>query len=167
MRAACAGSALRRGAVYRTFAILPWVFGQVSSGLGRLRRWGVVRRLLKPLDLSTLDADRLLLSRVTTPAILAIVYFLLFTSRRLHALFGRDALGRPDARATYRVARPGLTDSHGEAVLKLHFVGVLGGFMRERGCLWLAPIILLYVLLVALLVLAEGSSIAPFIYTLF
>ena len=40
-------------------------------------------------------------------------------------------------------------------------------FMRERKKFWLAPIIVLMVALGALLVLAQGSAIAPFIYTLF
>ena len=43
----------------------------------------------------------------------------------------------------------------------------LWAFMRERKKYWLAPIILIMVLLGALLVLAQGSAIAPFIYTLF
>lgn len=40
-------------------------------------------------------------------------------------------------------------------------------FMRERKKFWLAPIIIMMVALGALLVLAQGSAIAPFIYTLF
>ncbi len=43
----------------------------------------------------------------------------------------------------------------------------LWAFMRERKKFWLAPIMLIMVLLGALLVLAQGSAIAPFIYTLF
>ena len=43
----------------------------------------------------------------------------------------------------------------------------LWGYMRENKKLWLAPIMLMLVLLGALVVLAEGSAIAPFIYTLF
>ena len=43
----------------------------------------------------------------------------------------------------------------------------LWGFMRERKKFWLAPIILVMVCLGGLLVLAQGSAIAPFIYTLF
>ncbi len=43
----------------------------------------------------------------------------------------------------------------------------LWSFMRERKKFWLAPIILVMVLLGALLVLAQGSAMAPFIYTLF
>jgi len=43
----------------------------------------------------------------------------------------------------------------------------LWGYMRENKKLWLAPILLLLVLFGALIVFAEGSAIAPFIYTLF
>ena len=43
----------------------------------------------------------------------------------------------------------------------------LWAFMKERKKFWLAPIILLMVLLGSLLVFAQGSAIAPFIYTLF
>ena len=40
-------------------------------------------------------------------------------------------------------------------------------FMRERKKYWLAPIIIVLVLLGGLLVFAQGSAVAPFIYTLF
>lgn len=43
----------------------------------------------------------------------------------------------------------------------------LWGFMRVRKKFWLAPIILIMVLLGALIVLTQGSAVAPFIYTLF
>ena len=43
----------------------------------------------------------------------------------------------------------------------------LWAFMRERKKFWLAPIVVVMVLLGALIVLAQGSAIAPFIYTLF
>ncbi len=43
----------------------------------------------------------------------------------------------------------------------------LWGFMKERKKFWLMPIILILVLLGGLLVLAQGSAVAPFIYTLF
>ena len=41
------------------------------------------------------------------------------------------------------------------------------GFLKERKKWWLLPIIILLVLLGLLIVLTEGSAIAPFIYTLF
>ena len=40
-------------------------------------------------------------------------------------------------------------------------------FMRERKKFWLAPILFVMVLLGGLIILAQGSAIAPFIYTLF
>lgn len=43
----------------------------------------------------------------------------------------------------------------------------LWGFMRVRKKFWLAPIVLIMLLLGGLLILAEGSAIAPFIYTIF
>ena len=43
----------------------------------------------------------------------------------------------------------------------------LFGYMRERKKLWLAPLVLLLVLLGALIVLTQGSVLAPFIYTVF
>ena len=43
----------------------------------------------------------------------------------------------------------------------------LWAFMRERKKYWLAPIIVVMLLLGALIVLAQGSAVAPFIYTLF
>jgi hypothetical protein len=40
-------------------------------------------------------------------------------------------------------------------------------FMRERKKFWLAPIMVVMILLGSLVVLAQGSAVAPFIYTLF
>ena len=47
------------------------------------------------------------------------------------------------------------------------FLVELWTFLRVRKKLWLAPIILIMVLLGGLLILAQGSVVAPFIYTLF
>ena len=43
----------------------------------------------------------------------------------------------------------------------------LWGFMKVRKKFWLAPIIIILLLLGALIVLSQGSAVAPFIYTLF
>lgn len=40
-------------------------------------------------------------------------------------------------------------------------------FMKERKKFWLAPIIIILLLLGVLVVFVQGSAIAPFIYTLF
>lgn len=47
------------------------------------------------------------------------------------------------------------------------FIKEMWAFLRTRKKLWLAPIIAVMVLLGGLLVLAQGSVVAPFIYTLF
>ena len=47
------------------------------------------------------------------------------------------------------------------------FLKELLAFLQARKKLWLAPIILIMVALGGLMVLAEGSVLAPFIYTLF
>jgi hypothetical protein len=49
----------------------------------------------------------------------------------------------------------------------IDFLKDLWDFMRERKKFWLAPIVLVMVLLGALIVLSQGSAVAPFIYTLF
>ena len=49
----------------------------------------------------------------------------------------------------------------------VEFLSDLWQFMRQRKKFWLAPIIFVMVLLGALIVFAQGSAIAPFIYTLF
>ncbi|MGB0909715.1 MAG: DUF5989 family protein [Nitrospirales bacterium] len=49
----------------------------------------------------------------------------------------------------------------------LEFFGELWAFMRERKKFWLAPILIMLLLLGGLIVLTEGSAVAPFIYTLF
>ncbi len=43
----------------------------------------------------------------------------------------------------------------------------LWAFMRVRKKWWLAPILITMVLLSALIVLTQGSAVAPFIYALF
>ena len=43
----------------------------------------------------------------------------------------------------------------------------LWAYMRERKKWWLAPILIVLLLVGALLVFAQGSALAPFIYTLF
>jgi Family of unknown function (DUF5989) len=49
----------------------------------------------------------------------------------------------------------------------LELLGDLWQYMRARKKYWLAPIVVVMVLLGALIVLAQGSAVAPFIYTLF
>jgi hypothetical protein len=43
----------------------------------------------------------------------------------------------------------------------------LWAFLRMRKKYWLAPIMLMLVVFGGLIILAQGSAVAPFIYTLF
>jgi hypothetical protein len=47
------------------------------------------------------------------------------------------------------------------------FLDDLWQFMRQRKKFWLAPIVVVMAMLGALIVFAQGSAVAPFIYTLF
>ena len=49
----------------------------------------------------------------------------------------------------------------------MSFLAELWRFLRVRKKLWMLPIILVMLVLGGLMILAQGSAIAPFIYTLF
>ena len=49
----------------------------------------------------------------------------------------------------------------------MEFFKDLWDFMRIRKKFWLAPIIIVLLLLGGLILLAEGTAVAPFIYTIF
>ena len=50
---------------------------------------------------------------------------------------------------------------------RISIFGELWAFMRARKKWWLLPIIVVMVLVGSLLVFAQGSALAPFIYTIF
>ena len=49
----------------------------------------------------------------------------------------------------------------------MSFIAGLWAFMKARKKFWLLPIPIMVVILGGLLVLSQGSAVAPFIYTLF
>ena len=49
----------------------------------------------------------------------------------------------------------------------MSFVREMWVFMRVRKKLWLLPILIVFSLFGGLLVLTQGSAVAPFIYTMF
>jgi hypothetical protein len=49
----------------------------------------------------------------------------------------------------------------------MYFLAELWKFLRVRKKFWLLPIMIVMLLMGALLIFAQGSAIAPFIYTLF
>jgi len=50
---------------------------------------------------------------------------------------------------------------------KLSILKEFWGFLRVRKKWWLAPIIIVFLLLGLLIFLSQGTAVAPFIYTLF
>ncbi|MBT5873310.1 MAG: hypothetical protein HOH43_07805 [Candidatus Latescibacteria bacterium] len=50
---------------------------------------------------------------------------------------------------------------------KLSIFAELWAFMKVRKKWWLAPILVMLILLSTLIVMTQGSALAPFIYTLF
>jgi hypothetical protein len=46
-------------------------------------------------------------------------------------------------------------------------VGELWAFMKERKKWWLLPVIVVMLIVGTLLIFAQGSALAPFIYTIF
>ena len=50
---------------------------------------------------------------------------------------------------------------------KLQIVSEFFQFMKERKKWWLGPIVVLLLLLGLLMVLTQGSAVAPFVYALF
>ena len=49
----------------------------------------------------------------------------------------------------------------------MSFIAELFSFLRVRKKFWLLPIILMMALFGGLVVLSQGSAVAPFIYTIF
>lgn len=49
----------------------------------------------------------------------------------------------------------------------MSFLAEFWAFLRERKKFWLVPILLILVAFGGLVVLSQGSAVAPFIYTLF
>ena len=49
----------------------------------------------------------------------------------------------------------------------MEFLKELWTFLRVRKKLWLAPIIVVMLILGGLLIIAQGSVLAPFVYTIF
>jgi hypothetical protein len=49
----------------------------------------------------------------------------------------------------------------------MSFLAELWAFLRERKKMWMLPMLVMMLALGGLLILAKGSAVAPFIYTLF
>ncbi len=49
----------------------------------------------------------------------------------------------------------------------MSFLSELWSYMRDRKKFWLAPILIIMLVFGGLVILAKGSAVAPFIYTIF
>ncbi len=49
----------------------------------------------------------------------------------------------------------------------MSFLAELWAFMRERKKYWMIPILVMLVIFGGLIVLVQGTAVAPFIYTIF
>jgi hypothetical protein len=67
------------------------------------------------------------------------------------------------------IAHPWRTSKRfrGSTMSKISILSEFWSFLKTRKKWWLAPIIIFLILLGALIILTEGSAIAPFIYALF
>lgn len=60
-----------------------------------------------------------------------------------------------------------LNDQSSEQTLHMEFLSDLWQFMMERKKWWLIPMIIAFVLLGLILIFAQSSAVAPFIYPVF
>ncbi|MFO1059493.1 MAG: DUF5989 family protein [Dongiaceae bacterium] len=49
----------------------------------------------------------------------------------------------------------------------MSFLAEIWSYMRVRKKFWLAPLVIIMVIFGGLVILAKGSAVAPFIYTIF
>ena len=113
----------------------------------------------------------LILGKFISPIVMGTIFFLIFTPIAiLMRLFGRDELLlRFKKKPSYWTKRNEdiLSKSFRNQFWFMDILIELWNFLRVRKKLWLAPIIVVLVILGGLLILAQGSVVAPFIYTLF
>ena len=99
-------------------------------------------KLLSPLNKSWIKLGEIL-GIIIAPIVMALVYFVVLTPISIIVrIFGKDLLG-------------------------LKFLKEFWEFLRERKKYWLLPIIIVLALFGILIVLSQGSAVAPFIYTIF
>jgi len=108
---------------------------------------------------------------INTRILLGLIFYLIFTPVGLvMRLSGRDPLTQRIDRAadSYWVDRsPILLENQDQRVNKISILAEFWYFLKVRKKFWLMPIFVILVLLGILLVFAQTSPLAPFIYTLF
>ena len=117
----------------------------------------------------------LLLHRIVNPIVMGIIFYGAITPLGLVMRWaGRDPLRlrrdpapRPTGSSGDRRGRHRTPWPISSEVIMASFVKELWMFMRVRRKFWMLPILLLLALFGGLIVLTQGTAIAPFIYTLF
>ena len=66
-----------------------------------------------------------------------------------------------------RGLNPHLSKINFREILDMEFIREFWAFLRVRKKLWLAPVIIVMLVLGGLIILTEGTVVAPFVYTLF
>ena len=133
-----------------------------------------VPAVFRPMAVLWLNFSRLL-GEVVSRILLSIVYFAVVTPIGiLRRLRGNDSLHLYRFKKsnesvmlerTHKFEGRDLVRPYSEE--NMEFVNDLWNFLRERKKFWLLPLVLILLMFGALVVLASGSAIAPFIYTLF
>ena len=115
-----------------------------------------------------------LLGIIVSPIVLGMIFFGMFMPIAFFLrLKGRDELRlKFNNKSSHWISRSKQIESTLQTaiLIKANIMEVLKelwAFLRVRKKLWLAPIIIVMLILGGLLILAQGSVVAPFIYTLF
>ncbi len=116
----------------------------------------------------------LLLHRIVNPVVLGAMFFIVITPMAFFLrMLGKNLLQLkfdPEAKTYWIVRDPPAHRQNPSAVNSevIHvFLAEIWAFARERKKFWLLPMLFMLVVFGGLLILAKGSAVAPFIYTVF
>ena len=126
-------------------------------------------KILSPINKAWIKFGEFL-GAIIAPVIMAIVYFVVLTPISLLVrIFGKDLIGLKYSKKndTYWIKRKKRIGSMKKQFQMVEFFKEFWEFLRERKKYWLLPIIIVLALFGALIVLSQGSAVAPFIYTIF
>ena len=128
-------------------------------------------KLLTPLNKLWLKFG-IFLGRKVTPIVMGIIFFLTVTPTGIiMRLFNRDFFNKKIKKSSksYWIKRkePIRSMKNQFQNLQMSFIKEFLMFLKVRKKFWLLPILIMLVLFGGLIVLSQGSAVAPFIYTLF
>ena len=108
------------------------------------------------------------LGKIISPIIMGIIFFLVVTPIGLiMRLFGKDVLNlKYNDYKSYWIKKTGPKNKM-KNQFRMSFIKEFWEFLKVRKKYWLLPIIFVLVLFGGLIVLTQGSAVAPFIYTIF